>query len=44
MPPGYHGGENLWEAVLRLIVEEETWNYQLLSGQFKLFKLCIITH
>lgn len=44
MPSGYHGGANLWAEAFRLIVEEETWNYQLLSEQFKLFKLCIYLH
>ena len=27
MPPGYPGGENLWAAAFRLIVEEKTWDF-----------------
>lgn len=34
MPPGHSGGENLWAAAFRLIVEEKTWDFLLLSVQF----------
>lgn len=34
MPPGHPGGENLWAVTFRLIVEEGTWDFRLLLGQF----------
>lgn len=36
MPPGYHGGENLWVVTFWLTVEEKTWDFRLLSGQFRI--------
>ena len=33
MPPGYPGEENLWAAGFRLVVEEETWDFRLISRQ-----------
>lgn len=35
MPPGHSGGENLWAAAFRLIVEEKTWDFRLLSRHFQ---------
>lgn len=33
MPPGHPGGENLWTAAFRLIVEEKTLAFGLLFEQ-----------
>ena len=39
MPPGYPVGENLWAVAFRLIVEEKTWDFLLLSVQF--YEQCV---
>lgn len=39
MPPGYPVGENLWAAAFRLIVEEKTRDFLLLSVQF--YEQCV---
>ena len=36
---GHPGGENLWAAAFRLIVEEKTWDFLLLSVQF--YEQCV---
>ena len=39
IPLGHPGGENLWAAAFRLIVEEKTWDFLLLSVQF--YEQCV---